>query len=85
MAVLVVELGVAFVETVKPLSHCNFLPTFTQVNFLPDAIAVCPDLVQDDPALTAEKLGCALRIEIPSTAQVASASPFFGFNNILEE
>jgi hypothetical protein len=82
--VLAVGVGVALTEETTPLFHCNFLPTFTHVNFLPKEIEVCPTLLQVDPALAAEKLGWALRIEIPIDKQATTTKTFLGFNLILE-
>ena len=61
-----------------PLFHCRFLPTFTQVNFFPETIDVCPALEQVEPALTAEKLDSAVRIENVETKQIATANLFLG-------
>ena len=58
------EDALGLVATNVPLSHCRFLPTFTHVNFLPEATDVCPAFAQVDPALTAEKLDSVLAIEI---------------------
>ena len=85
MAVLVVELGVAFAETITPLSHFSFLPIFTHVKLLPKAIEVCPALVHDDPALTAEKLASVFRIENAIDKQDAATSILRFFSFILEE
>jgi hypothetical protein len=41
--------GAAFIVT--PLFHTSFLPDLTQVNFLPEAVAVAPALVHLAPAL----------------------------------
>jgi hypothetical protein len=83
--VLAVGVGVALTEETTPLFHCNFLPTFTHVNFLPEEIDVCPALVQVDPALTAEKLASAFRIENPIDKQDAMISILRFFSFILEE
>jgi hypothetical protein len=44
-----------------PLFHTSFLPDFTHVNFLPEAVAVAPALVHLAPALTAAKDGAAIK------------------------
>jgi hypothetical protein len=43
--------GAALIAT--PLFHASFLPDLTQVNFLPEAVAVAPALVHLAPALGA--------------------------------
>jgi hypothetical protein len=43
------DFGAALIVT--PLFHTSFLPDLTQVNFLPEAVAVAPALVHLAPAL----------------------------------
>jgi hypothetical protein len=80
-----VGLGVALAGTENPLSHCNFLPTLTQVNFFPDKTDVCPALAHVDPALTAEKLDSALIVVTAIVKQAIAVNPFLGFSLILEQ
>jgi hypothetical protein len=47
-----VGVGVGFF-TATPLFHTSFFPDFTQVNFLPFAVAVTPAFLQASPAFTA--------------------------------
>ena len=47
-----VGVGVGFF-TAMPLFHTSFFPDFTQVNFLPFAVAVTPAFLQASPAFTA--------------------------------
>ena len=39
--------------TATPLFHTSFLPLFTQVYFFPDAVIVCPAVLQALPAFGA--------------------------------
>jgi len=52
---------------------------------LPDATDVCPAFAQVDPALAAEKLASAFRIENPIDKQDAMTSILRFFSFILEE
>jgi hypothetical protein len=45
---------------VTPLFHTSFLPDLTQVNFLPEAVAVAPAFVHLAPALTAANDGATI-------------------------
>jgi hypothetical protein len=65
-------------DIATPLSHCNFLPTLTQVNFFPVEIDVCPALAHVDPVLIAEKPDSALRIENVIIRQVTAAILILG-------
>ena len=51
--------GAALIAT--PLFQTSFVPDLTQVNFLPDAVAVVPALVHLAPAFTAAKVGAEIR------------------------
>ena len=51
--------GAALIAT--PLFQTSFVPDLTQVNFLPDAVAVVPALLHLAPALAAANDGAAMR------------------------
>jgi hypothetical protein len=59
-------IGAALIAT--PLFHTSFLPDLTQVNFLPEAVAVAPALVHFAPAFTAAKVGAEIRDKDSSRA-----------------
>jgi hypothetical protein len=52
----------------KPLFQTSFFPDLTQVNFLPDAVAVTPAFVHLAPALTAAKDGAEIMASDSSSA-----------------
>jgi hypothetical protein len=45
-------LAVGRALTATPLPQTNFVPFLTHVNFMPDAVVVCPAFLQAAPALT---------------------------------
>jgi hypothetical protein len=45
-------LAVGRALTATPLPQINFAPFLTQVNFMPDAVVICPAFLQAAPALT---------------------------------
>jgi len=60
------------------------LPTFTHVNFLPDATDVYPAFAQVDPALTAEKLDSVPAIDITTDMLKAKVRLVRGMTLMLE-
>ncbi len=63
-----------------PLSHCNFFPTLTQVNFLPLALALWPALLHGAPAFTA-----AIALDGSAKAKItARARALFMRRNLLQ-
>jgi hypothetical protein len=70
-----ISAGLGF-ATVMPLFQTSFLPLFTQVNFLPLAVAVTPTFLQESPALTAAmaligEANKAIEMTAPSTFLMA--------------
>jgi hypothetical protein len=45
-------LAVGRAFTATPLPQTNFVPFLTQINFMPDAVLVCPTFLHAAPALT---------------------------------
>jgi hypothetical protein len=66
----------AGVVTREPLSQNNFLPFFTQVNFFPLVIDICPAFVQAAPDLTAAG-AAAGRTRAKTSARATDAMGFF--------